>query len=178
MTAESIRLPLTTFSLTPTGIALGKHIHDLREKSDLCEQLAQLYEGLKHEGLATLTPSDDIEMTVILHTELFEKSRQAYAGIVDPFASTYDHNTAFGNSAHALSLKRNQLHVPYGASNVLDVDRLSSQLRAGLLGRDSLRHPDVAPWQTLLPLQDVEDLLARLDDDDTLTRFLEIMNPT
>jgi hypothetical protein len=41
---------------------------------------------------------------------------------------------------------------------------------------------DILPWQTLLPLMEPEEMLRSLnteqEEEDDLTRFLEIMNPT
>jgi hypothetical protein len=66
--------------------------------------------------------------------------------------------------------------TPYD-NHRLDLNKLTSHLTGGLLeGR--VLHVDIAPWQTLLPLQEPEEMLRDVDEDSLLARFLEIMSPT
>ena len=146
----------------------------------MCAQLASLYDGLKKNGLANLTLNDDIDLSVLLHTELFydigpqspsalqrthlhgEHSNQLST------RSTYDRQTS--------ALQKRQLAPPYDG-NRLDLARLTSRLTAGLLDGPA-NNLDIAPWQTLLPLQDPEEMLKGVDEDNLLARFLELMSPT
>lgn len=119
-------------------------------------------------------------MSVLLHSELFDDT-------YNPAALTGDHHS-IGNNAgslhpttydrHTLSLRKRQLVTPYDTHR-LDLTRLSRRLTGGLLEDGPPLHINIAPWQSLLPLQDPEDMLSAVDDDDgVLSRFLEIMSPS
>jgi hypothetical protein len=162
-------------------VPLEEHVEELRSKSTLCAQLASLYDGLKADGLANLTLNDDIDLSVLLHTELFDD--------IGPYSPTsalqHTHlhvdqsNQLSARSAydrHASTMQKRQLAPPYDG-NRLDLARLTSRLSAGLLDGPA-RHLDIAPWQTLLPLQDPEEMLKEVDEDNLLARFLELMSPT
>lgn len=160
------------------GVPLTPHIHALCAESGLCSQLASLYHGLKKAGLADLTFNDDIDMSVLLHTELFDNTTFDATSATSTGFSTSRGN--FGNKTElnrqTLSLKQKQLTTAYD-NHRLDLAKLTSQFTGGLLdGR--VMHMDIAPWQTLLPLQDPEELLRDVRDDGHLARFLEIMSPT
>jgi len=149
-----------------SGVPLSPHVEDLLRESSLCAQLAALYDGIKTDGIAKLTFADDIDMSVLLHSELFQSSR--YNPAASPYGSTFDR--------HALTLQQRQLVNPYN-NHRLDLARLTSRLTGGILEGPAI-HLDIAPWQTLLPLQDPEDLMKEVDEEGLLVGFLELMNPT
>lgn len=162
-----------------SGVSLEEHVQELRTKSSLCSQLASLYDGLKKDGLANLTLNNDIDLSVLLHTELF------YDLHPNSSTSALQHTRLHGDNQlsmrstydrHAPVQQKRQLQPPYDG-NRLDLARLTSRLSAGLLDGPA-RHLDIAPWQTLLPLQDPEEMLKEVDEDNLLARFLELMSPT
>ena len=155
------------------------HIAQVCEVSGLCAQLAELYHGLKRDGMAKLVFNDEIEMSVLLHTEFFDDSRFDVA-TTGAGSGMYPLSAGANRSGdlvrQALSIKHRQMATPYD-NHRLDLAKLTSHLTGGLLeGR--VMHIDIAPWQTLLPLQDPEERLLEIEDDNLLTRFLEIMSPT
>lgn len=167
------------FRLLFIDVPLTPHITQICEQSGLCAQLAELYHGLKKNGMAKLTFNDEIEMSVLLHTEYFNDTSFDVA-VTGTASRTFTPSAGVYGSGdlvrQALSLKHRQMATPYD-NHRLDLAKLTSHLTGGLLeGR--VMHIDIAPWQTLLPLQDPEDLLREIEDDNLLTRFLEIMSPT
>lgn len=137
----------------------------------MCAQLAALYHGIKSSGMAELVFDDDIEMTVILHSELFSHS---------PSASM----TCLSSTSRPLAsgLRRRETHNAYDDYNLGlgSLRKLNNRQTDGALEGPVL-HTDILPWQTLLPLVEPEEMLRTLNDldgEDELIRFLEIMNPT
>lgn len=170
---------LSVLTMQTLGMPLTPHIAQVCEKSGLCAQLAELYHGLKKDGMAKLVFNDEIEMSVLLHTEFFNDSRFD-AATMGTSPRTYSRSGGVYGSGdlvrQALSIKHRQMATPYD-NHRLDLAKLTSHLTGGLLeGR--VMHIDIAPWQTLLPLQDPDELLREIEDDTLLTRFLEIMSPT
>lgn len=161
------------------GIPLTPHIAQVCEASGLCAQLAELYHGLKRDGMAKLVFNDEIEMSVLLHTEFFDDSRfdvPTSGSFSKPYTASAGVYGSGDLVKQALSIKHRQMATPYD-NHRLDLTKLTSHLTGGLLEGRAM-HIDIAPWQTLLPLQDPEELLREIEDDNLLTRFLEIMSPT
>lgn len=163
------------------GTPLTPHIEDLRHKSDLCAQLAALYHGIKERGMAELVLNDDIEMTVILHQELFSTPSSASHTTALPALSST--SRPFSGRVGAASGLRRQ-HNAYDQYNLGasmgGLRKLSNRTTDGGL-EGPILHTDILPWQTLLPLIEPEEMLQSLNDldgEDELIRFLEIMNPT
>lgn len=173
-----------------SGTGLTPHIEDLITRSSLCAQLASLYKSMKKDGIAHLTLNDDIDMSVLLHTELFQDNFRP-AG--NPAGSMYSRGPSFAN-ARVLSsvlgglssnsrfngyLRSNQHPKGANSANGLSFARLVSIVTHSLLHGQS-SHLDLAPWQTLLPLRDPEEMLREIDDESEglLCRFLQIIDPT
>lgn len=154
------------------GMPLTPHVADLCQQSTLCAQLATLYEGIKKSGIANLTLNDNIDMSVLLHTELFEKNTQTHT-----FLTTISGPPRSLHDKKALLLRDRYLTTPYGNLG-FQPGRQPSRLNKGLLD-NSISHLDIAPWQSLLHLQEPKDMMKEIDDDKgLLIRFLEIMSPT
>jgi hypothetical protein len=129
----------------PADVPFHAYVSRLASISPLCHALTTLYQSLKSSSVVSLNLNNHIDMSVILHSERFDKSKvsshRARRG------SAWDPNSDVGYS--------------------MEEDRPT---RAG-----------IAPWMTLLPLEDVSDMLdavSRTDEMGLLTRFLELWTPT
>ena len=162
------------------GVPLSTHTEELRHQSGLCAQLAEVYRGLKEAGMANLTINDDIDMAVMLHSELFQAS-----SLSAPLAQNSRNGSMFFDSPwdtryHSrmrLHKSSRQAYNPYEQySSGTGLNRLTNRLTDGLLEGPSLSL-SIMPWQSLLPMKDPEEFLEDIDDDGLLSRFLEIMSP-
>lgn len=174
------------------GISLTTHNKELLAKSSLCAQLAAMYDGLKRSGIADLTFNDDIDLSVLLHTELWEDpqycsgaatSRYTGSGANSPFFRLSNRHSrapltaaALGDRLGTTLQQRQQLASAFDAPKRLDLARLTSVFTNGLLDGPAPRLV-MLPWQTLLPLGDPAFMLEEVEADGLLARFLEIMHP-
>lgn len=158
-----------TFS---AGMSFSSHIEQVCQQSSLCAQLVELFEGIKKTGIANLTFNNDIDMSVLLHTELFEPS-QSYMSMASPSAFSPAHR----NYNKRALLLHNQTLSATNNNHRLHLMEPARKSATDLLDGPSL-HLDIAPWQSLLPLQDPDELIAEVDEVGLLVRFLEIMSPT